>query len=163
VVAVNGGAIRAEGPTVNLYPRDRQEARETMNALMGPATAPMPGFVLDDVVRRAHTGPLARIAAGAATMGNYLLEGHLDRVTVPVELVWGDADQLMTMDYARRMLDGLPDARLHVVHGCGHVPHRECPLRFLEVLRPALEGRSPKGDAPAEPVPAADGTEEAAT
>ncbi len=49
------------------------------------------------------------------------------RSVVPVELVWGDADGCLTLDYAQRMLDGLPRARLHPVHGCGHVPQRECP------------------------------------
>ncbi len=38
----------------------------------------------------------------------------------------------------QRLLDGLPRARLHPVHGCGHVPHRECPDKVIEVLRSAL-------------------------
>jgi pimeloyl-ACP methyl ester carboxylesterase len=57
---------------------------------------------------------------------------------VPVELVWGDSDDLMTLDYAQRLLDGLPRARLHTVHGCGHVPHRECPDQTLEAIETAL-------------------------
>jgi hypothetical protein len=106
---------------------------------MGPATSAIPGYVLDDIVRRTPDGPAARFASTAGEFGLYLLDGRLGEVTVPVELVWGDADQLMTMDYAQRMLDGLPRARLHPIKGCGHVPHRECPLRFLEVLRSVLE------------------------
>ena len=35
--------------------------------------------------------------------------------------------------------DGLPAARIHSIKDCGHVPHRECPDRFLEVLTAALE------------------------
>jgi pimeloyl-ACP methyl ester carboxylesterase len=68
----------------------------------------------------------------------------LDEVTVPVDLVWGDADQLLTIDYAKRILDGLPRARLHPIHGCGHVPQRECPLDFLEVLKGGLELEPPE-------------------
>jgi pimeloyl-ACP methyl ester carboxylesterase len=138
LVAVNGGAIREDNPQVNLFPTTREEARETMKALMGPATPPMPDFVLDDVIRWARVGPAGRLALTADQMGPFLLDGRLGEVAVPVELVWGDADGLMTMDYAERLLDGLPRARLHTVHGCGHIPQRECPDRTLEVLEAAL-------------------------
>ncbi len=138
VVAVNGGPVKQEHPAVNLFPADREEAAATMKGLMGPATPPIPGFVLDDVVRQAKTGPAARLAQTAHEMDAYLLDGRLDEVTVPVELVWGDADQLLTLAYAQRLLDGLPRARLFVVKGCGHVPHRECPGRFIAALEEAL-------------------------
>jgi hypothetical protein len=32
----------------------------------------------------------------------------------------------------------LPRARLHPVHGCGHIPERECPDKTLEVMEEAL-------------------------
>jgi abhydrolase domain-containing protein 6 len=143
LVAVNGGPLFEPDPQVNLFPTTRDEARETMKGLMGPASPPIPGYVLDDIVRRTTTGPAARFAATAGEMGFYLLDGRLGEVTVPVELVWGAADQLLTVEYAERMLDGLPRARLHLINGCGHVPQRECPIRFLEVLTGALEEPPP--------------------
>ena len=109
-----------------------------MKGLMGPATPPVPDFVLDDMIRHARVGPAGRLAQTADSMDPYLLDGRLDEVTVPVELVWGDADGLLTLDYAQRLLDGLPRARLHAVHGCGHVPHRECPDKTLEAIQAAL-------------------------
>jgi pimeloyl-ACP methyl ester carboxylesterase len=157
VVAINGGAIREENPQINLFPTTREEAAETMKGLMGPATPPLPGFVLDDVVRWARVGPAARFAAGLQDAGDatdqYLLDGRLDQVEVPVELVWGDADALFTMDYARRLLDGLPRARLSVVHDCGHVPQRECPDATLDALLGALRLPPPvAGEPGGEPV-----------
>ncbi|MEE4271910.1 MAG: alpha/beta hydrolase [Thermoanaerobaculales bacterium] len=139
LVAVNGGPLFNPDPQVNIFPTTRDEARETMKGLMGPTSPTIPGHVLDDIVRRAPTGPAARFASTAGEMGAYLLDGRLDEVAVPVELVWGDADQLLTVAYAERILEGLPRGRLHLVEGCGHVPQRECPLRFLEVLKEALE------------------------
>jgi pimeloyl-ACP methyl ester carboxylesterase len=142
LVVINGGAIREENPAVNLFPTTREEARETMKGLMGPATLPLPGFVLDDVIRHAREGPAGRLAGRLADANEavepYLLDDRLDEVVVPVELVWGDSDQLMTLDYAQRLLDGLPRARLHIVKGCGHVPQRECPGKTLEAIRAAL-------------------------
>ncbi len=143
LVLVNGGAIRQNDSTVNIFPANREEARETMKALMGPSTPPVPDFVLDDVVRHSREGPAGRFAGSLANMGgkinNYLLDDRLTTVVAPVELVWGDSDGLMTMEYADRLLEGLPRARLHVVPGCGHVPHRECPDLFAEALRTALD------------------------
>ena len=148
LVAINGGAIREDDPAVNLYPATRDEARETMKALMGPATLPLPAFVLDDVIRWARVGPAGRLAGRLADAGDqidaYLLDGRLDEVVVPVDLVWGDADGLFTLDYAQRLLDGLPRARLHTVHGCGHVPQRECPDKTAEVLQAALAMAPPE-------------------
>jgi pimeloyl-ACP methyl ester carboxylesterase len=138
LVAINGGAIREDNPQVNLFPTTRAEAHATMKALMGPATPPVPDFVLDDVIRHSRVGPAGRLAQTADAMDAFLLDGRLNEVTVPVELVWGDADGLLTLEYAQRLLDGLPRARLHTVHGCGHVPQRECPDKTLEALQTAL-------------------------
>jgi len=144
LVAVNGGPLFEPDPQINIFPTTRDEARETMKGLMGPGSPQIPGYVLDDIVRRTGNGPAARFAQTAAEMGVYLLDGRLDEVTVPVELVWGAADQLLTVDYAQRMVDGLPRARLHPIKGCGHVPQRECPLRFIDALKTALAEPPPE-------------------
>jgi pimeloyl-ACP methyl ester carboxylesterase len=157
IVAVNGGPLLEPEPKVNLFPSNRDEARETMRGLLGPNTPMPPGFVLDDVMRHARTGPAARIAETAADMGPYLLDGRLGEVTVPVDLVWGDADQLLTLAYANRMIEGLPAVRLSVVKACGHLPQRECPDRFLEVFQNVMAQPPPL---PA-PEPGAEEAEEA--
>jgi pimeloyl-ACP methyl ester carboxylesterase len=163
LVAVNGGPLLNPDPRVNIFPATRDEARETMRALMGPASPAVPGYVLDDIVRRSAGGPAARFASTADELGGYLLDGRLGEITVPVELLWGDADRLLTLDYAQRVADGLERARLQPIAGCGHVPHRECPIDFLEALeaalaappagqQPAVGGEEPSGDdAPAAP------------
>ena len=159
VVAVNGGPVVATDTTVNLFPRTREEARATMRALTGPDTPEIPGNVLDAVARNMREGPAARLAETAGEMGRYLLEGRLDEVRVPVALVWGESDELFTPAYARRLEESLPAAELFLVERCGHVPHRECPGRFLEQLNRALaapievEPEAPEPPAAAEEVP----------
>lgn len=139
VVAVNGGPLQVLDPQVNLFPATREEARRTMSQLMGPSSGSVPDFVLDDVARRSRTGPAARLAATAVDMVPFLLTAEqLAEVRVPVDLVWGGADQLMTLDYARQLERGLPAARLTVLDGCGHVAPRECPAATAEALRRAL-------------------------
>jgi pimeloyl-ACP methyl ester carboxylesterase len=153
VVAINGGPLRDDNPGATLYPADREQARDTMRSLMGPNSLMPPDYVLDDVVRHARVGPAARLAETADRMEPFILDGRLHEVTVPVELVWGEEDGLMTVEYARRLLDGLPAARLHLVAGCGHVPQRECPDRVVRTMTGALEQPPPEPPVPTEIVP----------
>jgi pimeloyl-ACP methyl ester carboxylesterase len=137
LVLVNGGALRGEG-RVNLMPADRAEARELMARMRSPESPELPGFVLDDVVRVARTGPIARLSQTADEMGSYLLDGRLDSVQVPVDLLWGADDQVMPLRYARRLEEGLAAVRLTTLPDCGHVPQRECPADFAGALARVL-------------------------
>ncbi len=152
LVLVNGGPLRGVRDDLSLMPADRAEARALLAELRDPSANPVPGFVVDDIVRTAASGPIARIAATAGEMGPYLLDGRLDEITVPVDLVWGTSDQLFPMEYAQTLRRGLPRARLWRVERCGHVPHQECPGRFLSVLEEVLR------TAPVEPVAEVNGT-----
>lgn len=58
----------------------------------------------------------------------------LERIDVPVLLVWGDRDRLVYARGAQRVLDVVPDARLELLEGIGHCPQVEAPKRFTELL-----------------------------
>lgn len=140
VVAVNGGAITGRNETARVVPRNLAEAREAMAQLTDPGSAPVPDFVLRDVVRHARDGSLARFVATAETMRNWTLDGKLAGLRPPVVLIWGVSDRVMPLDYAQRMLAEIPDAKLLPIEKCGHVPQQECPTAFLAALHQSLEG-----------------------
>lgn len=145
IVLVNGGAllnIPAEGLT--LMPADREAARRVMAALRDPSSPELPDAVLDDIVRRSNSGPIARMMGDSAGLMAHLLEGRLHEVTVPVDLLWGTSDRLVPVDYAIRMEGQLPRARLTRLDGCGHIPSAECPERFLAALRAVLAESPPE-------------------
>jgi pimeloyl-ACP methyl ester carboxylesterase len=54
---------------------------------------------------------------------------------VPSLLVWGDRDPIMPVSHARAAQHEMPGARLEVVEGAGHFPHRSDPERFAALLR----------------------------
>jgi pimeloyl-ACP methyl ester carboxylesterase len=58
----------------------------------------------------------------------------LDQVGVPVLLVWGDRDRMVTHEGARHILDALPDTTYALLDGVGHCPQVEAPERFLAAL-----------------------------
>lgn len=155
VVAVNGGPLSNDLGGLSLVPRDRGEARKLMAALRDPASPAVPDFVLDDIVDRAAAGPIGRLMQDLEGMQGFLLDGRLGEITVPVEVVWGESDRLMKLDYARRMVEQLPRARLTIVSRCGHVPQNECPAAFGEILGSILRAEPPPPKAEPEPQPAA--------
>jgi pimeloyl-ACP methyl ester carboxylesterase len=138
LVLVNGGALVGERPDLSLTPKTREEAAALMTQLRDPTSDPIAGFVLDDVVREARTGPLARLAQTSAEMPQFVLDGKLNEVTVPVDLIWGESDKLLSLGYARRMMAQLPASRLTTIPGCGHAPPQECPSRFGSSLLDVL-------------------------
>jgi pimeloyl-ACP methyl ester carboxylesterase len=147
LVLVNGGPLKHATEGISLLPKDRAEARKAVEALRDPGSVRVPDFVLDDVVRQAANGPLARFAATAGRMEPYLLDGRLAEVTVPVDLLWGASDEVMPLAYAERMRAELPRARLTQLPRCGHVPQQECPSAFSEALGKLLAGPPPEGTA----------------
>jgi len=146
LVLVNGGAIKGDRTDITFTPSTREEARGTIEALMGAAASRTPGFVLDDVIRTARLGPLGRLTQTADEMDRYVLEGRLHEVRVPVDLLWGEEDRVFPLSYARRMLAGLPAARLTTLPRCGHTPHRNHPRQFNQALIDVLNAPAPEAD-----------------
>lgn len=56
------------------------------------------------------------------------------RIDVPVTIAWGDKDRLLLPRQARRAARAIPQARLLLLHGCGHVPTYDDPAQVARVL-----------------------------
>ncbi len=154
LVLVNGGPLLGDRPDLTLQPKTRAEADRTLAALRDPSAPLVPDFVVDDIIRVAAAGPIARIAAEAGSMPAYLLDGKLGGFDVPVDLLWGASDKLVSVDYARRLAGQLPAARLTTIEHCGHAPQVECPDRFTEALMKILKDPLPAPTVSAPPVAA---------
>ena len=139
LVAVNGGAVINDPGDLNLLPKTRAEARHLMNGLRDPSSPFIPNFVLDDLIEQSVDGPIARMMQDFEGMQSFVLNEKTAEITTPVDLIWGESDQLMDLRYAEAMDDMLPRSRLTPIGSCGHIPLTECPDRFLEVLRRVLE------------------------
>jgi haloalkane dehalogenase len=64
------------------------------------------------------------------------LEQAHSRITMPVQLIWGADDPTFPVEYARRMVKQLPDARLVEIPGARLLVHEEKPA---DVARAALD------------------------
>ena len=59
----------------------------------------------------------------------------LPRVHVPSLILWGDNDRIVPVSAGERIADAMPDARLEIIAGAGHLPHIERSNEVIPLLR----------------------------
>lgn len=69
------------------------------------------------------------------------LEGALSTLNIPVLVLAGSDDPLITPARNRRLAALIPGSELVFVDDCGHMPHEERPAEFLRVLNDFLDRR----------------------
>ena len=47
----------------------------------------------------------------------------LHRIDVPVKIVWGEQDRIIPVKFVDVYRKHFPKAQIHIVKGCGHLPH----------------------------------------
>jgi pimeloyl-ACP methyl ester carboxylesterase len=112
-----------------------------------------PGASIDDTVREQSLRPLrvkgtidGLLAMADDRSGDDAVD--LARLRQPVLLLWGDQDRIVPLRTAERIRRDLPQARLVVVHGAGHMLFEERPrdcnaairdfIRDTVTMRPAV-------------------------
>jgi pimeloyl-ACP methyl ester carboxylesterase len=59
----------------------------------------------------------------------------LPRIAVPTLLIWGELDSRSPLSVARQFKDAIPEAKLVVIPGCGHVSNLERPHEVNQAVR----------------------------
>lgn len=80
---------------------------------------------------------------GYARQSTAIAETHdvrarLGDIRQPALVIHGDQDGLVPLALGEELATGIPDARLVVLPGVGHLPHREVPDRFAELVHDFL-------------------------
>lgn len=97
----------------------------------------LPEFVLRDFLRHSKDKQwIVRRSMRDALSGRHILDGKLQRVRMPVLLIWGTDDRIIPFSVARTMQREMPHARLIALQGCGHLALVECRGGVLAALRP---------------------------
>jgi len=63
----------------------------------------------------------------------------LNKITMPVGLIWGREDKITPPEVAVEFNQLLPDSKLYWVEQCGHAPMMERPQQFNSYLREYLK------------------------
>lgn len=117
--------------TVPLVAQSREDAVTMFRAVNGPG-AEMPEWALDALLQRATDSPMLRVMKGNVLP--HVLDGRLADLDTPTTLIWGADDGLLPVGYAQALCARIRDAKLHVIDGAAHIPHRQQSERFVECL-----------------------------
>ena len=73
-------------------------------------------------------------------MHNPSLRRWLKRISVPTLMLWGESDDVMSVDYGRGYAARIPGAQFRLIEGAGHYPHVERPAAFVAAIEAFLAG-----------------------
>jgi pimeloyl-ACP methyl ester carboxylesterase len=71
---------------------------------------------------------------GGESMTDPGLRARLARLTGPVLVVWGEADQIVDLDYGRAYAAAIPGAQFLVLPQAGHLPQLETPAALAQAV-----------------------------
>ena len=94
---------------------------------------------IDDAWRPLEVAGTRRAALAAIRTDPQRFVGLEARIEVPTLVAWGREDRLIPVEEGRRLAARIPGARLAVIPDAGHLPMREQPERFSEVVREFVE------------------------
>ena len=86
---------------------------------------------------RAMAGRVGGRVGGAQARALAARDGAWDRLGtlgMPALVVWGEDDAAIPVAVGERLAAALPDARLHVLAGCGHLPTLERPAEVAALV-----------------------------
>jgi pimeloyl-ACP methyl ester carboxylesterase len=108
-----------------------------VGALLGPAATAETVALVRDVLRA--TNKRGFVQAVRFGLGEYETPDFAARLTVPVLLIHGSADAVNPLETNAAILAAtLPNCRLHVLEGCGHLPEVEASAAVNALLRAFL-------------------------
>jgi 2-hydroxy-6-oxonona-2,4-dienedioate hydrolase len=71
-----------------------------------------------------------------------VLVDRLSELEIPTLVIWGASDRVFPESQAIEAVSNLQEGSLALIPDCGHVPHVECPDRFLAALGEFIGGRA---------------------
>jgi pimeloyl-ACP methyl ester carboxylesterase len=94
-----------------------------------PATVPE-----EQAARQRANMATMRVVAGAPYMHDPALLPRLRPITIPVLVIWGDSDRIVTPAYGAAYAAAFGDGRLAIVPNAGHLPQIEQPAATLALI-----------------------------
>jgi pimeloyl-ACP methyl ester carboxylesterase len=114
-----------------------------LNELLTPHPARMPGFVANDILRvSASSSWVIKRALASMFSAKDVMDDDLASLEMPVLILWGDQDRVTPLSEGRAIHDLIPQSRLEIAKGCGHLAPSECADRFGPELTAFLQSGS---------------------
>jgi len=133
LILIDATGIAVEGqPIVDFFSLDARGVAEHAwydadRGYVDPATVP------PELAARQRAN-MATMRAIAGPMFDPGLLARLAEVKIPVEVIWGEADRIVTPAYGAAYAGAFPNARFERIAGAGHLPHMEQPEATFAVI-----------------------------
>ncbi len=109
--------------------------------LLAAVLAATPSFLPVLALDAVRAGPLTLLRAARDLLAADVCD-DLRAIVAPTLLIWGDRDTLVPPSLAPALRKEIPDARLVLLRGAGHVPYYDRPREFNDALLAYLAGEA---------------------
>jgi pimeloyl-ACP methyl ester carboxylesterase len=134
VVIVDGVGIEVEGhPVADFFSLTLDQVAQF--SYYDPVRFKIDPSTMPEAQRAAMAGNRASLATfSGPSMGDPSLRARLGEVSVPVLVVWGEADRIADPDFGRAYAAAIPGAAFTLLTQTGHVPQLETPDQLLTAI-----------------------------
>jgi pimeloyl-ACP methyl ester carboxylesterase len=121
----------------NLFVPTSPQELDELDVLLMPHPPSIPPFIAHDYLRISRrNGWVIKRALATMKTTQDVTDNLLPQLKMPVLIVWGSLDQIAPVDQAQTMHKLIPQSRLDVIPGCGHMVPLQC---SAEMDRAALQ------------------------
>jgi pimeloyl-ACP methyl ester carboxylesterase len=100
---------------------------DRLDALLMPHPPTVPAFVARDVIRNSSQNAwVIHRALQSMLTGRDVTDSILPQLKMPVLIVWGDKDLATPLTQGEKIHRLVPQSKMFVVPGCGHLAHVQC-------------------------------------
>ncbi len=104
----------------------------------------MPGFVAQDILRlSASYAWVVKRALASMMTAKDVTDADLPKLKMPVLLLWGEQDRITPLTEGWAMHALIPQSRLAVAKGCGHLAPQSCSKQFGPEMVKFLQSGNP--------------------
>ena len=110
---------------------DRGAARRSTGNMLG-YSMPLPGFIIDDLVRISQKPAYSNFISGYDPQEE--LDTVLSQVQAPTTIIWGDQDKLLPIACAYDLHEGIANSELIILKGAGHLPQIQASNKVAQII-----------------------------
>jgi pimeloyl-ACP methyl ester carboxylesterase len=117
---------------------------DKLDALLMPHPPTLPAFLSGDILRTsAHSSWVIKRALASMLTGKDVMDTELPTLKMPVLILWGDQDHIAPLSEGRAIHALIPQSRLEIAPGCGHLAPIQCAQSYSKELQRFLTADPP--------------------
>lgn len=110
---------------------NRRAAHRSTGNMLG-YSMPLPGFIIDDLVRISQKPAYSNFISGYDPQEE--LDTVLSQVQAPTTIIWGDQDKLLPIVCAYDLHEGIANSELIILKGAGHMPQIQASNKVAQII-----------------------------